>query len=99
MTEHLSGRAVLVFGASGALGGGVAAAFAGAGASVTGADRALPAGDAALDAVSYEAVDVTDDAAVRALFDSRPARKRSELSRAPCRALSAPEVTNSFIAP
>jgi NAD(P)-dependent dehydrogenase (short-subunit alcohol dehydrogenase family) len=73
MTEHLSGRAVLVFGASGALGAGLAAAFAKAGASVTGADRAVPADGAALDGVSYAAVDVTDDAAVRALFDSRPA--------------------------
>jgi NAD(P)-dependent dehydrogenase (short-subunit alcohol dehydrogenase family) len=73
MTEHLSGRAVLVFGATGGLGAGIAAAFAGAGARVTGADRAVPGGCAALDAVSYETVDVTDDAAVRALFDSRPA--------------------------
>jgi NAD(P)-dependent dehydrogenase (short-subunit alcohol dehydrogenase family) len=63
------GRPVLVFGAAGALGGGVAAAFAAAGAAVTGVDRAEPSGDRRLAGVSYQAVDVGDDAAVRALFD------------------------------
>jgi len=72
MEQGFDGRAVLVFGAVGALGSGVSAAFAAAGAVVTGADRVVPDG-AALAGVSYEAVDVTDDAAVRALFDSRPA--------------------------
>jgi NAD(P)-dependent dehydrogenase (short-subunit alcohol dehydrogenase family) len=73
MNEGLSGRAVLVFGASGALGSGVSAAFAAAGALVTGVDKAAPGGAAAVDSVSHETVDLTDDAAVRELFDSRPA--------------------------
>jgi NAD(P)-dependent dehydrogenase (short-subunit alcohol dehydrogenase family) len=67
------GRAVLVFGAAGALGAGVAAAFARAGASVTGVDLAEPRGDRRLDGVRYQAADVCDDAAVRALFDAGPA--------------------------
>jgi nucleoside-diphosphate-sugar epimerase len=58
---------VLVFGATGALGSGVAAAFAAAGAVVTGADRRLPAGGTAAAGVSSEAVDVLDDAALGAL--------------------------------
>jgi NAD(P)-dependent dehydrogenase (short-subunit alcohol dehydrogenase family) len=73
MNEGLSGRAVLVFGASGALGSGVSAAFAGVGAVVTGVDKAAPGRAAAVDSASYETVDLTDDAAVRELFDSRPA--------------------------
>jgi NAD(P)-dependent dehydrogenase (short-subunit alcohol dehydrogenase family) len=73
MSEGLDGRAVLVFGASGALGAGVAAALAAAGAVVTGADRSVPDRAVALEGVSYEAVDVTDDDAVRALFDGRTA--------------------------
>jgi NAD(P)-dependent dehydrogenase (short-subunit alcohol dehydrogenase family) len=74
MSEHdFSGRAVLIFGAAGALGGGVAAAFADAGASVTGADRAEPAAARRLAGVRYDSVDVLDDTAIRALFDARPA--------------------------
>src|SRR6201996_4001113 len=73
MNEGLSGRAVLVFGASGALGSGVSAAFAAAGALVTGADKAAPGSAAMVDSVSHETVDLTDDAAGRELFDSRPA--------------------------
>src|SRR6201996_8786849 len=73
MNGDLSGRAVLVFGASGALGSGVSAAFAEAGALVTGVDKAAPGRAAAVDSVSHETVDLTDDAAVRDLFDSRPA--------------------------
>jgi NAD(P)-dependent dehydrogenase (short-subunit alcohol dehydrogenase family) len=65
---RFDGRPVLVFGAAGALGGGVAAAFAAVGASVTGVDRAEPSGDRRLDGVRYRAVDVGDDAAVQALF-------------------------------
>src|ERR1700761_2248509 len=72
MNGDLSGRAVLVFGASGALGSGVSAAFAEAGALVTGGDKAAPGRAAAVDSFSHETVDLTDDAAVRALFDSRP---------------------------
>ena len=65
-----AGRAVLVFGAAGALGGGVAAAFAAAGASVTGVDRMQPQGDRRLAGVSYEAADVADDTEVAAVFDA-----------------------------
>jgi NAD(P)-dependent dehydrogenase (short-subunit alcohol dehydrogenase family) len=73
MNEGLSGRAVLVFGASGALGSGVSGAFAKAGALVTGADKVMPGSATVVDSVSHETVDLTDDAAVRDLFDSRPA--------------------------
>jgi NAD(P)-dependent dehydrogenase (short-subunit alcohol dehydrogenase family) len=65
-----AGRAVLVFGAAGALGAGVAAAFAAAGASVTGVDRMRPQDDDRLAGVSYEAADVADDNEVAAVFDS-----------------------------
>jgi NAD(P)-dependent dehydrogenase (short-subunit alcohol dehydrogenase family) len=64
-----AGRSVLVFGAAGALGAGVAAAFAEAGASVTGVDRMQPQDDRRLAGVSYEAADVTDDTEVAAVFD------------------------------
>jgi len=67
-----AGRAVLVFGATGALGTGVTAAFADAGAMVTGADRAEPASARRLAGVRYAMVDVLDDAAVGALFDAGP---------------------------
>jgi NAD(P)-dependent dehydrogenase (short-subunit alcohol dehydrogenase family) len=67
-----AGRAVLVFGAAGALGGGLTTAFAQAGAAVTGADRHLPSQDRRLDGVRYHSVDVLDDAALGALFDAVP---------------------------
>jgi NAD(P)-dependent dehydrogenase (short-subunit alcohol dehydrogenase family) len=63
---------VLVFGACGALGSGVATAFADVGAMVTGADKVFPAAGSVPDPVRYEAVDVLDDAALRALFDAHP---------------------------
>ena len=69
----LSRREVVVFGAAGALGTGVAAAFADAGAVVVGADRVTPPAERQLSGVSYETVDVLDDAAVAALLDSRRA--------------------------
>lgn len=72
MTEEFAGREVLVFGAGGALGTGVAAAFADAGALVTGADRVVTV-SAAMETVSYETVDVMDDDDLRGLFDNRPA--------------------------
>ena len=72
MGEEFAGREVLVFGASGALGAGVAAAFAEAGALVTGADRVVRP-DAAIDTIGHEMVDVTDEADIRGLFDNRPA--------------------------
>ena len=67
------GRQVMVFGAGGALGAGVAEALAAAGASVTGVDRAEPPGDRKLTGVRYEAGNVLDDGALGALFDSAPA--------------------------
>jgi NAD(P)-dependent dehydrogenase (short-subunit alcohol dehydrogenase family) len=70
MEESLAGRAVLVFGATGALGAGVAEAFAAAGAEVTGVDRAEPSGDRRLAGVRYAAVSVLDDEALGALFDT-----------------------------
>jgi NAD(P)-dependent dehydrogenase (short-subunit alcohol dehydrogenase family) len=70
---RFDGRPVLVFGASGALGAGVAAALAEAGASVTGVDRAKPPAGRALDGVAYREADAGDEDAVRALFDSMPA--------------------------
>jgi NAD(P)-dependent dehydrogenase (short-subunit alcohol dehydrogenase family) len=69
----LAGRSVVVFGATGALGAGVAAAFAAAGAVVLAADRVTPATEHRLAGVSYQAVDVLDHAAVAALLDSSSA--------------------------
>jgi NAD(P)-dependent dehydrogenase (short-subunit alcohol dehydrogenase family) len=74
MPEHgYAGLNVLVFGAAGALGSGVAAAFAAAGASVTGADKSEPAGERRRAGISYRSADVLDDEAVGALLDSAPA--------------------------
>jgi NAD(P)-dependent dehydrogenase (short-subunit alcohol dehydrogenase family) len=70
--DSFAGQPVLVFGAAGALGSGVAAAFAAAGASVIGSDRAQPQGDRRLAGVEYRATDVLDHDAVGALFDSVP---------------------------
>jgi NAD(P)-dependent dehydrogenase (short-subunit alcohol dehydrogenase family) len=61
-----AGRSVLVFGAAGALGGGLA------GASVSGADRHLPKDGRRLDGVRYRQVDVLDDAALSELFREEP---------------------------
>jgi NAD(P)-dependent dehydrogenase (short-subunit alcohol dehydrogenase family) len=71
--DGFAGRAVLVFGGAGALGAGVAAAFAAAGASVTAVDRAEPGGDRRLAGVRYQSADVLDDGSVRAVFDAGPA--------------------------
>jgi NAD(P)-dependent dehydrogenase (short-subunit alcohol dehydrogenase family) len=71
--ESFAGRSVLVFGGGGALGAGVAAAFASAGALVTAVDRAVPGGDRRLAGVEYQAADVLDDGAVRDVFGSGPA--------------------------
>ena len=68
--DSLAGRRVLVFGAAGALGAGVAEAFRAAGAEVTGVDRAEPPAARRLDGVRYAAADVLDDAALGALFDA-----------------------------
>jgi NAD(P)-dependent dehydrogenase (short-subunit alcohol dehydrogenase family) len=67
-----TGRTVLVFGATGALGGGLGAAFAAAGASVAGADKHPPSAARRLDGVSYHEVDVLDDDALGGLFRSGP---------------------------
>ena len=60
---------VLVFGAAGALGHGIAEAFDAAGASVVGVDRVEPTGERRLSGVRYQAADVTDDADLARLFD------------------------------
>ncbi|MGO8955856.1 MAG: SDR family oxidoreductase [Streptosporangiaceae bacterium] len=73
MDQEFAGRPVVVFGATGALGNGVAAAFAEAGAAVTGADRVEPTADRQLAGVRYVAADVLDDDALGALFDAAPA--------------------------
>jgi NAD(P)-dependent dehydrogenase (short-subunit alcohol dehydrogenase family) len=69
MTD-LTGRTVVLTGASGFLGAGLATAFSEAGASIVGVDRAAPDERAVVEGVRYEAVDLTDDAAVAALFDA-----------------------------
>jgi NAD(P)-dependent dehydrogenase (short-subunit alcohol dehydrogenase family) len=95
MAEGVAGRSVLVFGAGGALGAGVAAALAGAGAVVVGADKVAPPSSRRLEGIRYEAVDVLDDVAVGALVDATgtpwavlntiggfaPARPLAELDR------------------
>ena len=68
----LGGRQVLVIGATGALGAGLASAFATAGAGVTGVDQVLPAPQRQLPGISYQAVNVLDDTALGALFDQGP---------------------------
>jgi NAD(P)-dependent dehydrogenase (short-subunit alcohol dehydrogenase family) len=71
--EGFKGRDVLVFGASGALGAGVAMAFANAGANVTGADRVIPGPEHQQTGVTYAMVDVLDDSGLRDLLDGGPA--------------------------
>ena len=65
-----TGRTVVVTGASGALGAGLATAFSAAGADVVGVDRAAPDERAVVDGVRYETADLTDVAHVAALLDS-----------------------------
>jgi NAD(P)-dependent dehydrogenase (short-subunit alcohol dehydrogenase family) len=60
----------MVFGATGALGTGLAAAFAAEGAQVTGIDRAEPRQP--LPGVSHRDADVLDDVSLGALFDDLP---------------------------
>jgi NAD(P)-dependent dehydrogenase (short-subunit alcohol dehydrogenase family) len=74
MAEHnYAGQDVLIFGAAGALGVGVTAAFAAAGASVTGVDKTRPTGERRLEGISYISADAGVDEALGALFDSVPA--------------------------
>lgn len=68
--SDLTGRTVVVTGASGALGAGLATAFTDAGADVVGVDRVAPDDRAVVDGARYEAVDLTDDAEVASLFDA-----------------------------
>jgi NAD(P)-dependent dehydrogenase (short-subunit alcohol dehydrogenase family) len=62
-------RTVLVFGAAGALGHGIAEAFAAGGASVIGVDRVEPPLERRLGGVRYLSADVTSDDDVARLFD------------------------------
>jgi len=71
--QSYAGRMVLIFGAAGALGSGVTAAFAAAGAAVTGVDKVEPPAERQVDGVRYTSADVLRDEAVRALFDATPA--------------------------
>ena len=71
VTIGLSGRDVVVFGATGALGAGVASMFASAGAAVVGADRVAPPPERTLTGISYEVADALDEDALRELFDAR----------------------------
>jgi NAD(P)-dependent dehydrogenase (short-subunit alcohol dehydrogenase family) len=64
----LSGRQVVVFGGSGALGSGVVERLAADGASVVSADVALPAGERRHEGVEYRTVDVLSDTGVAALL-------------------------------
>ncbi len=67
--SDFTGRTVVVTGAGGALGAGLASAFTDAGADVVGVDRAAPDERALVAGVRYETVDLTDDAHVAALLD------------------------------
>ena len=68
--SDFTGRTVVVTGASGFLGAGLAAAFTDAGAEVVGVDRAAPDERAVVDGVRYETADLTDDAHVGAVLDA-----------------------------
>jgi NAD(P)-dependent dehydrogenase (short-subunit alcohol dehydrogenase family) len=68
---ELDGRQVVVAGAGGALGAGVAAACVAAGAVVTGVDRYVPPSEHQVDGVGYASVDVLHDGALGAWFDDR----------------------------
>jgi NAD(P)-dependent dehydrogenase (short-subunit alcohol dehydrogenase family) len=67
---RFAGREVMVFGAAGALGAGLAEAFSAEGAQVTGVGRAAPRQP--LPGVSYRDADVLDDGSLGALFDDLP---------------------------
>jgi NAD(P)-dependent dehydrogenase (short-subunit alcohol dehydrogenase family) len=70
VTIGLSGRDVVVFGATGALGAGVASMFASAGATVVGADRVAPPPERTLTGISYEVADAMDEDSLAGLFDA-----------------------------
>jgi NAD(P)-dependent dehydrogenase (short-subunit alcohol dehydrogenase family) len=69
MTDF-TGRTVVITGASGALGAGLATTFTEAGAQVVGVDRVAPDDRAAVEGVRYEVADLTDDAHVGAVLES-----------------------------
>ncbi len=73
MPDEFAGRPVVVFGAGGALGRGVAEAFAAAGAFVTGVDLHEPPAERRVPGAYYLAADVTTDGDVAAVFSGRPA--------------------------
>lgn len=66
--NNYTGKTVLVIGATGALGSGLAAAVKQAGANVIGVGRTAPTEP--VDGVSYQRADLTDDAQVAGLFDN-----------------------------
>jgi NAD(P)-dependent dehydrogenase (short-subunit alcohol dehydrogenase family) len=68
MNDDYTGRTVIITGTSGALGGGLAAAFAEAGAQVVGLDRATPDPDATVAGARYETADLADDEQVGELL-------------------------------
>jgi NAD(P)-dependent dehydrogenase (short-subunit alcohol dehydrogenase family) len=68
MTDF-TGRKVVITGASGALGSGLATAFAAAGAEVVRVERGRPGAQAPAAGTGHEAVDLTSDAGVGDLFD------------------------------
>jgi NAD(P)-dependent dehydrogenase (short-subunit alcohol dehydrogenase family) len=71
MTTY-DGKTVVVTGAAGALGGGLAQAFADDGAAVVGLDRVTPADEHTVAGVDYRALDLTDDVAVASALDEVP---------------------------
>jgi NAD(P)-dependent dehydrogenase (short-subunit alcohol dehydrogenase family) len=74
MTEQaLSGRTIIVLGATGGLGRAVTERLRADGASVLAADRAIPAEADRQDRLSYIAVDALDEASVSAAFATPPA--------------------------
>ena len=66
--SDFAGKTVVVTGAGGALGSGLATAFTAAGATVIGVDRAAPDERALVSGVRYETADLGDDSQVAALF-------------------------------
>jgi NAD(P)-dependent dehydrogenase (short-subunit alcohol dehydrogenase family) len=71
--DSFAGRYVLVFGGTGALGAGVAAALAAAAATVTVVDRAEPGDERRLAGVEYLTADVGDENTVREVLGTAPA--------------------------
>jgi NAD(P)-dependent dehydrogenase (short-subunit alcohol dehydrogenase family) len=66
-------QTVMVFGAAGALGGGIAVGLLAEGATVIGVDRLPPKTEHRLDEVRYAEADATDDDSLTAFFAEEPA--------------------------